>query len=168
MADDHKKKKIGSQLTADSEQQEEVDQLTSRPLDQWEQKAEEFELKYKRVLADYQNLERQTAEGMKRFAKIATQGFVEELVEPFDHLLLASKHLKDKGLEMVISQFKQVFENQGLKEINPVGQAFDPTKMEAIDTREGKENSVEEVVSVGYELNGIVIKHARVVVGKSK
>lgn len=131
-----------------------------------EQRCAEYEMKYKRALADYQNLERQTRESQIRFAKLATQGFVEELIGPYDNLLLATKHLKDKGLEMVIGQFRQVFESQGLKEINPIGQTFDATTMEAVDTKEGEEGKVIEVMSVGYELNGIVIKHAQVVVGK--
>jgi molecular chaperone GrpE len=134
-----------------------------------EQRTAEFETKYKRALADYQNLERQTAEHTMRFAKLATKDFVEQLIKPYDHLLLASKHVKDKGLDMVITQFKQVFESQGLREINPVGKPFDPQTMEAIDTKEGKEDTVIEVMSVGYELNGIVIKPAQVIVGtKSK
>lgn len=127
---------------------------------------EEVERKYKRALADYQNLERQTRESQIRFAKLATQGFVEELIGPYDHLLLAAKHVKDKGLDMVIAQFRQVFETQGLKEIHPLGQVFDPLKMEAVDTKDGEEGKVIEVASRGYELNGIIIKPAQVIVGK--
>lgn len=131
-----------------------------------ERRLAEAEGKYKRALADYQNLERQTRESQIRFAKLATQGFVEELIGPYDNLLRATAHLKDKGLEMVIGQFRQVFESQGLKEISPIGQLFDATTMEAVDTKEGEEGKVIEVMSVGYELNGIVIKHAQVIVGK--
>ncbi len=126
----------------------------------------EYEAKYKRALADYQNLERLSAEQSVRFAKLATKDFVEELVEPYDHLLLAAKHVKDKGLDMVISQFRQVFESQGLKELHPVGEVFDPLKMEAVDTKDGEEGKVVEVMSSGYELNGIVVKPAQVIVGK--
>jgi molecular chaperone GrpE (heat shock protein) len=46
-----------------------------------------------------------------------------------------------------------------------LNQPFDATKMEAVDTRDGEEGKVVEVVSNGYELNGVVIKHVRVVVG---
>lgn len=130
------------------------------------EKVIEFEAKYKRALADYQNLERQTKEAHIRFAKLATQGFVEEMVEPYDHLKLAAAHLKDKGLDMVMTQFKGVFESQGLKEINPLGKMFDAATMEAIDTAEGKDGEVVKVVSSGYELNGFVVKPAKVIVGK--
>ncbi|MEP7166856.1 MAG: nucleotide exchange factor GrpE [Candidatus Woesebacteria bacterium] len=149
---------------ADSLQAEEVEEVVADHTE-CEMKLAETEGKYKRALADYQNLERQTAESSMRFAKLATKDFVEQLVEPYDHLLLAAKHVKDKGLDMVITQFKHVFESQGLQEINPVGLPFDPQTMEAIDTKEGEEDKVVEVVSVGYALNGIVIKPAKVIVG---
>lgn len=127
---------------------------------------EEAEGKWKRSLADYQNLERQTTEAQKRFAKIATQDFVQEMVGPYEHLKMAASHIKDKGLDMVLNQFRQVFETQGLKEINPLGKKFDPSTMEAIETKEGKDGEVLHVMNCGYELNGIVIQPARVVVGK--
>lgn len=127
-----------------------------------------LEGKYKRALADYQNLERQVRQDQQRFARVATQMFVEQMLIPFDHLLMAAKHLNDKGLGLVIAQFKQLFESQGLKEIESLGKEFDAQTMEAIETREGEENKVLEVAQPGYELNGIVIRPAKVVVGKGK
>lgn len=124
------------------------------------------EAKYRRALADYQNLERQVREDQSRFAKIATQMFVEQMLTPFDHLEMAAKHLKDKGLDMVVGQFKQLFESQGLKELKVLGKKFDPKNMEAVDSREGKEDEVLEVVQAGYELNGVVVRPAQVIVGK--
>lgn len=132
-----------------------------------EEKAELSEEKYKRALADYQNLERQVADANLRMVKLATKEFVESLVGPYVHLKMAASHLHDKGLEMVLRQFQQVFEAQGLEEINPVDQEFDAETMEAIETKEGKENVVLEVAQEGYRLNGIVIKPAKVIVGKS-
>ncbi len=122
--------------------------------------------KYRRALADYQNLERQTQEDQSRFMKIAARLFVEQMLVPFDHLQMAAKHIQDKGLDLVIAQFKQLFESQGLKEIEAQGKSFDATRMEVIDTKEGEEGKVLEVVQPGYELNGVVIRPAKVVVGK--
>ncbi|PWU22747.1 nucleotide exchange factor GrpE [Candidatus Cerribacteria bacterium 'Amazon FNV 2010 28 9'] len=124
--------------------------------------------KYRRSLADFQNLERQTMEAQTRYVKLATEGFVQELLQPFSHLKLAAAHLKDKGLDMVIAQFVHVFESQGLTEIDVMGKPFDPVKMEAIDTAEGDPDVVVAVHEAGYELNGIVVKPAKVVVGKTK
>ena len=153
---------VSSQPDGDLENEELLGQLAAL-----EAKAELSEEKYKRALADYQNLERHMAEANLRMVKLATKEFVESLVGPYVHLKMAASHLHDKGLEMVLRQFQQVFEVQGLEEINPVDQEFDAETMEAIETKEGKENVVLEVAQEGYRLNGIVIKPAKVVVGKS-
>lgn len=146
------------ELTSHEECEKQIHQLTSEK--------ELFEGKYRRALADYQNLERQTQADQSRFVKIATQLFVEQMLQPYDHLRMAAKHLKDKGLDIVVAQFKQLFESQGLKEIEVMGKAFDPEKMEAVGTAEGKQDTVLEVTQSGYELNGVVIRPAKVIVGK--
>lgn len=163
MADTKKKKSDDAQAQVISEPERTHDQ---EELEIVRQQASQFEERYKRALADYQNLERQVSEQQMRFAKLATEDFVRQLLTPFDHLHLAAKHLHDKGLDMVIAQFKQVFEQQGLTEIDALGKPFDPETMEVVETREGEDGKVIEVMSNGYMLNGIVIQVAKVVVGK--
>lgn len=131
-----------------------------------EEQIKTSEEKYRRALADYQNLERQTALDQQRFAKIATQVFVEQMLTPFDHLKLAAKHLNDKGLELVVTQFEKLFASQGLQEVKTLGKVFDARSMEAVGTRQGKENEVLEVLQSGYELYGVLIRPAKVIVGK--
>lgn len=131
-----------------------------------EEQVKTSEEKYRRALADYQNLERQTRLDQQRFAKIATQIFVEQMLTPFDHLKLAAKHLNDKGLALVVTQFEKLFESQGLQEIQTLGKVFDARLMEAVGTRQGKEDEVLEVMQSGYELHGVLIRPAKVIVGK--
>jgi len=149
-----------------TELERESHEACQREIADLKQQCEEKETKYRRVLADYQNLERQTQDDRARFAKLATELFVQQLIVPFDHLLMAAKHINDKGLELVIKQFSQLFESQGLKELEVLGKPFDATTMEAIDTRDGEIDKVLEVIQPGYELNGIVIRPAKVIVGK--
>lgn len=169
MADSKQPKK---QKTPDDDQKlndQEVTQVTDdvqAEMTALTQKVEELDWKYKRALADYQNLERQVRQDQQRFAKIATQMFVEQMLTPFDHLQMAAKHINDKGLELVIAQFKQLFESQGLTEIEAAGKQFDANTMEAIETRDGEEGMVLEVAQPGYQLHGVVIRPAKVVVGK--
>lgn len=118
----------------------------------------------KRVLADYQNVVRRSQEDRVRFAKMAASEFVETLLAPLDHLSLAAAQLNDKGLGMVVTEFWQVLQNQGLEEIEVLGKPFDVSVMEVVD-KQGKANKVTSVVSRGYRLNGEVIRHAKVVLG---
>lgn len=71
------------------------------------------------------------------------------------------------GVEMVLARFKTALGGHGLKEINPVGQPFDPHQHEAISHvahPEIKEEHVVTVVRLGYSLNGRLLRPASVVV----
>ncbi len=165
------KKKQDEQEQADLQAQEAQGmdhESCEKQIQELHKQVEILDGKYRRALADYQNLERHMGEEQHRFAKIATQMFVEQMLIPFDHLQMAAKHIQDKGLGLVIAQFKQLFESQGLKEIESLGRPFDAATMEAIETREGKQDEVLEVAQAGYELNGIVVRPAKVIVGKGK
>src|SRR3989344_278521 len=76
-----------------------------------------------RALADFQNLQKRTREDQERFAKLAAASLFAQLLTPFDHLKMAAAHTKDQGIEMVVRQFKQVFEQEGIKEIEAQGKA---------------------------------------------
>ena len=68
---------------------------------------------------------------------------------------------------MVLAQLKTALANHGLKEINPLGQAFDANLHEAISEQpsaEVAEGKVATVVRTGYSLNGRLLRPASVVV----
>ena len=62
-----KKDEQSDEILAEAVEPNEQDQIIEKLLTQ----SSEFETKYKRALADYQNLERQTAEASIRFATFA-------------------------------------------------------------------------------------------------
>lgn len=123
----------------------------------------------KRVLADYQNLLRRTREEKVEWARLANLELVEAMLEPLRNLSLAAKSLNDQGLDMVITQFWQKLNDQGLEEISAdqvLNQPFDVETMEAVE-RKGEGELVIEVLTPGYKLNDRVITHARVIVGSA-
>ncbi|MBT3249616.1 MAG: nucleotide exchange factor GrpE [Candidatus Pacebacteria bacterium] len=117
----------------------------------------------KRVLADYQNLVKRNQEERVKFLQLANKSLVETLLSPLEHLSMAAEQLDDQGLNMVIRDFWQVLEEAGLEEIYPKGKNFDLETMEVVD-KEGEGEEVTKVVKRGYQLNGQVIQHAKVVV----
>ena len=74
------------------------------------------------------------------------------------------------GFEKVLAgQLSSVFNKFGVKAINPQGEAFDPDKHEAISAQSDPAVEPDIVVNVaqkGYELNGRVIRPAKVVVNQ--
>lgn len=121
--------------------------------------------KEQRAIADYQNLIRRTREERAKVSRFAAQSLIEDLIEPLEHLTLASNQLNDAGLAMVKNQLWQSLSQHGLEEINPIGQKFDLETMEAVE----KQSAGEIVISVtrsGFKLNDEVIRHAKVILGK--
>jgi len=116
----------------------------------------------KRVLADYQNLQRRSMQERLAFIKMANKDFCQILLQPLEHLSMAAENLKDKGLDMVIEQFWKELQNFGLMEIEVLGKDFDLNTMEVVN-KKGEGEKVVEVVRKGYMLNGEVIQHAQVI-----
>ena len=182
----HENTKTGKQnLKVDEAKQEVKDDKG----DGLQKKYDELEHKYKRALADYQNLLKRTAQEKVEFVKYANEDLIQAIIPVYDNLKLARTHVDlmrtnadlmrtnaepggptrnqagfngwAEGLEHVIRQFKDVLESMGVEEIKTVGEKFDHNTMEAV---EGRGEKVVKEVRSGYKLNGKVIVAAKVVV----
>lgn len=138
-----------------------------------------FEDRYKRALADYQNLLKRTAQEKMEFAKFANEQLLNELLPVYDNLKTSMAHANEKslnswleGIKYVIKQFKDALAVNGVEEIATEGEKFDHSTMEALSNEEtddeSKDGIVAKEVKAGYKLNGKVIVPARVVVYKLK
>ena len=69
---------------------------------------------------------------------------------------------------MIARQFKETLESEGITEINPIGEVFDPNTQEAVmqmPKEEGEvEGTVKQVFLKGYKQGDKVIRYAQVVV----
>jgi len=139
---------LTKQLTA---QKEELAQSMARIKNQFDAQASfALEKFVKEVLPVIDNLER----GLGAIPK------AQRAADPkFDKLA--------QGIEKTIGQLTAVFNKFGIREINPRGEAFDPARHEAISTQDAPDvesDTVVEVAQKGYELNGRVIRPAKVIV----
>lgn len=133
-----------------------------------DKKIADLEDKWKRALADYDNLRKRIEKEKADFVKFSNASLIDKLLSVLDGLEKCAEHLKDKGLDMVLEQFKKVLESEGLKEIEVKGKKFDPEKMDAVEIGPGPEDKVIGVVSKGYLLNGKVLRPSKVKVGGGK
>ena len=129
-----------------------------------------------RALADLENFRRRTVREKEELRAFAASRIVEDLMPVMDNLGLAviaakadNAELKSlvEGVEMVGNQFKSALNNHGLKEVNPNGVAFDPNLHEALSQQPSddvEEGHVLQVVRIGYELNGRLLRPASVIV----
>ncbi|XP_078268945.1 grpE protein homolog 1, mitochondrial [Rhinoraja longicauda] len=139
--------------------------------------------KYKRALADTENL-RQRSQKLVEEAKLyGIQGFCKDLLEvadvltkatesvPKEEITDANHHLKSlyEGLIMTDRHLQKAFSKHGLVKLNPIGAKFDPYEHEALfhSPVEGKEpGSVALVSKIGYKLHGRTLRPALVGVVK--
>jgi len=144
-------------------------------LENLQNRVNDLESQLKRAVADYQNLEKRVSEGRSELTNYVGAELVRRLLPVLDHLEQALKGMSEeekqsgwaKGVELAVKEFKQVLAQEGLEEIVADGQ-FDPSLHEAVDTREGDDNMILEIVRKGYNLNGKILRPAGVVVGRKE
>ena len=151
-----------------NEEDQSAQESGSKEIEQLQHKVVESDEKYKRALADYQNLERRTQVQKIEWIRSANKDLLLKMLPILDTLMLAVRHIDDKGLHISIDQFLKLLEQEGLTRIKTVGEAFDPYSMEAITTQEGENGKVLEEVRPGFMLNDSVLRTAQVIVGKAK
>lgn len=130
-------------------------------------KQQELEGQLKRALADYQNLERRVSEERQLLSQLSSALVIEKFLPVLDNLESAQSHLNDQGLAMVIKQFNDVLQSEGVEQITADDQPFDPNLHEAAEvTEEGEDGKVVKVLAKGYKINGRVMRPARVIVSR--
>ena len=158
--------------TEETAEKEETFTLTREQMEKLEglakSLAEEHD-KYLRLAAEYDNYRKRTAkekEGIYANAKIDT---VKALLGVYDNLERGIAQYGDeesphrKGLEMVMSQFRESLTKLGVERMEAVGQPFDPERHNAVMHIEDEsygENTVVEVLQQGFMLGDKVLRFA--------
>jgi molecular chaperone GrpE len=129
-----------------------------------------------RALAELDNVRKRASRDIEQAHKFALEKFAAELIGVKDSLELglASASTSDakgllSGTEATLKLLSKAFEKVGVTELIPQGQPFNPELHEAMVTQESKDvpsNTVLQVVQKGYQLNGRLLRPARVIVSR--
>jgi molecular chaperone GrpE len=123
-----------------------------------------------RALADYDNLRKRIEREKEDLENLASLKLILRLLPILDNLRAAQNHVRDAGLAITIGEFENLLKDEGIEEIKPnKGENFDHNLHEAIEVVENcqEENKIEDVVLSGWRFkDGIVVRHAKVKVGK--
>ena len=140
-------------------------------------KAEENWNSYLRAVAELDNVRKRHARDLDNAVKFGLEKFAAELLEVRDSLEMgleagekADARSLLAGKEATLRLLNKAFEKQGIVEINPVGEPFDPQLHEAMAMQESgsaEPNTVLQVVQKGYQLNGRLLRPARVIVARA-
>ena len=128
-----------------------------------------------RLQAEFQNYQKNIELRTQMFKEYASFELISKLVNVLDEFDAAIKNLKTgnkevlEGIKMIFNNFRGVLEKEGLKEINSIGEKFDPNLHESVGAEEveGKEHGeILKEITGGYMAHGKVLWAARVIISK--
>jgi len=149
--------------------QQALGEAEERSRNHWEQ--------YLRAVAELDNVRKRAQRDIEAANRYGLEKFAAELLPVRDSLELAvqnadsadARSLK-QGQEATLQLLAKALEKLGIVTIDPSGEPFDPARHEAMLAQESntaEPNSVIKVVQPGYELNGRLLRPARVIVAKA-
>jgi molecular chaperone GrpE len=169
------------------EQEESTPELKTEPISAEQTELNEIEAlkievaeqkdKFIRLYAEFDNFKRRSAKERIETMQTAGKEVIQSLLEVMDDFDRAEKQIQGsdditqirQGIALVVSKFRNTLTSRGLKEMNCVGQEFNPDFHEAIteiDVEENMKGKVVDELEKGYTLNDKIIRFSKVVVGK--
>ena len=136
------------------------------------QELEEKDDRLKRLMAEFDNFKKRSGKEREFLYGSILSDIISSLLPVLDNLEnAANAETADEnykqGIELVLKQFKDVLSANNVKEIEAVGQTFDPELHEAVSSVVDEtlgEKVVKEVYRKGYKIGNKVIRHSMVVV----
>jgi len=146
-------------------------------------KVAEYQEQMLRSQAEMQNVRRRSEIDVEKAHKFALEKFVKELLPVADSLEKAVESTEGheeagevvanirEGVEMTLTLFMNSLKKFNVKQLDPVGEPFDPQQHEAmsmVSAPDAEPNSVVAVVQKGYTLNDRLVRPAMVVIAKAE
>lgn len=133
---------------------------------------DEQEDRLKRLMAEFDNFKKRSAKEREGLYNSLISDIFSSLLPVIDNLEKAVEAKTEdesykQGVELVLKQFKDVLTNNGVEEIQTVGQTFDPELHEAVSSVVDEtlgEKVIKEEYRKGYKIGSKVIRHSMVVV----
>jgi molecular chaperone GrpE len=129
-----------------------------------------------RAAAELDNIRKRAARDVEQAHRFALEKFVQELLPAVDGLEMAVTTSAKAdvaslaaGQQATLKLLLKALERFAVLTLDPQGEPFDPARHEAIamqDSPTAEPNSVLQVVQRGYELNGRLLRPARVIVAR--
>lgn len=166
----------------DNENVSEEEALPSHQEDElvnWEEKATEWEDKYIRLYAEFQNYKNRVSKDRLELIKSAGEDIISSILPVLDDFDRALKNIENtddiemvkEGYRLIHKKLHDTLQKKGLKEIEvSPGDALNYELHNAVAQipapSEDLKGKIVDVVEKGYTLNGKIIRHAKVVIGQ--
>ena len=136
------------------------------------QELEEKDDRIKRLIAEFENFKKRSSKERENLYSSIMGDIVTSFLPIIDNLekavqIKTSDEEYKQGIELVLKQFKDVLEANGVKEIESVGHTFNPELHEAVTSVVDDNLGIQEIKEEyrkGYMIGDRVIRHSLVVV----
>ena len=144
-----------------------------------EEKVRSHREQYLRAVAELDNVRKRAQRDIEAANRYGLEKFVGEMLPVHDSLELAVQSAQQvevdldslkQGQEATLKLLDKALEKLGVSPVRPLGEPFDPARHEAMLAQESataEPDTVLQVVQTGYELNGRLLRPARVIVSKA-
>lgn len=148
---------------------------TDEKIKQLELQAAEWQDKFLRKVAEFENYKRRTENDQLNLFKYAAESFITKLLPVIDDFERSLIHVEDaknssqivEGIKLVYNKLLKMVEEQGVKRIECIGQPFDVNYHEAVMQMKNDSvppHTVIEEIQSGYIYKDRVIRHSKVIV----
>ena len=128
-----------------------------------------------RAQADLQNAKIRMQKDGEEIRRYASEGLLKKLLPTIDNFQRAFAHFPEdlknhewvRGITAIEQDLMRQMSEMGLKKMECLGQQVDTARHEVITLGSGKEGEIIDVIEDGYELNGKILRPAKVRVGGS-
>ncbi len=138
-----------------------------------EGKASEWENSYKRLAADFENYRKRIDREREEFQAVGMQKALEAILPALDDLDMAQSKLNEKtepkvmldSLRMVCTRFGRCLDSVGIKQMQVVGETFDPMyhePVQEVQTNDVPDGAVAHQLRNGYMFREKVLRPALV------
>lgn len=137
--------------------------------------AAEYLAGWQRAKADYANLKKESDQKIIELTKYANEELIRELLPLVDYFKSALRAVPKEeagsgwveGIRHIQTRLLEIMAYHGVKEMDVVGEKFNPELHEAVEQVEGnKSGIITEEVRTGFYLHDKVLQPARVKVAK--
>ncbi|MDP6150412.1 MAG: nucleotide exchange factor GrpE [Gammaproteobacteria bacterium] len=147
-------------------------------LERAEEAAEENWNKYLRAVAELDNVRKRATRDVENARRYGAEGLAAELLTVADSLQMGLEAADNEGAtvesllegkQATLKLLQAAMEKARITAVSPEGEPFDPELHEAMSMQESdtaEPNTVITVVQRGYQLNGRLLRPARVIVAR--
>lgn len=130
-----------------------------------------------RLYSEFDNFKKRTLREKIEFSKMASADIILVMLPVLDDFERAMKSMQEtnqdtaiiEGVNLIYTKMKTTLEQKGLKAMKSTGENFDADLHDALSNIEvenkNQKGKVVEEIQKGYYLNGVVVRHAKVIVG---